>query len=127
MGDLFHHPSELEDEGVPDHEGPLVSKHLTGDDQEGVAPPARERPLASFEYGTTAEEQRRGESLDGRLRREEPDGSPRADPYPVGRLVEPDEGLSSDEEKDVVAYDAGSDGGGFSAEELAMHIQRRRS
>jgi hypothetical protein len=40
---------------------------------------------------------------------------------PVGRLVEPDEGLGADNERDAVAYDAGSDGGGASAEELAVH------
>jgi hypothetical protein len=40
---------------------------------------------------------------------------------PVGRLVEPDEGLTADTERDAVAYDAGSDGGGASAEELAVH------
>jgi hypothetical protein len=39
----------------------------------------------------------------------------------VGRLVAPDEGAHADEEKDEVAMDAGSAGGGASAEELAMH------
>ncbi|MFI5914442.1 DUF5709 domain-containing protein [Dactylosporangium sp. NPDC051541] len=39
----------------------------------------------------------------------------------VGRLVEPDEGLGPDEEKDAIAYDAGSAGGGASAEEAALH------
>jgi uncharacterized protein DUF5709 len=40
---------------------------------------------------------------------------------PVGRLVEPDEGAHPDDEKDAVARDEGSAGGGASAEELAMH------
>ena len=119
--DVFRHPSELEDEGVPDHEGPLVSKHLTGDGQEGVSPPA-DRPIASLDFGTTAEERREGESLDGRLRRELPDRLPTGDPYPVGRLVEPDEGLAPDEADEAVAFDAGPDSGGFSAEELAIHV-----
>jgi hypothetical protein len=39
----------------------------------------------------------------------------------VGRLVEPDEGITADEEKDAVARDAGAAGGGPSAEELAIH------
>jgi len=43
---------------------------------------------------------------------------------PVGRLVEPDEGVRQDDEKDAVAYDSGSAGGGASAEELAMHEVR---
>lgn len=42
-------------------------------------------------------------------------------PGPVGRLVETDEGGPVDNEADSVAYDAGSDGGGASAEERAMH------
>ena len=40
----------------------------------------------------------------------------------AGRLVAPDEGLESDTEKDMIAYDAGISGAGASAEEAAMHI-----
>ncbi len=40
----------------------------------------------------------------------------------AGRLVEPDEGLESDREKDMIAYDAGISGAGASAEEAAVHI-----
>lgn len=40
----------------------------------------------------------------------------------AGRLVEPDEGLESDAEKDMIAYDAGISGAGASAEEAAVHI-----
>jgi hypothetical protein len=40
----------------------------------------------------------------------------------AGRLVEPDEGLEPDTEKDMVAYDAGISGAGASAEEAAVHI-----
>jgi hypothetical protein len=43
---------------------------------------------------------------------------------PVGRLVEPDEGVREDSEADAVAYDAGAAGGGPSAEEAAMHEVR---
>jgi hypothetical protein len=39
----------------------------------------------------------------------------------VGRLVEPDQGVGEDTEKDAIAYDAGAAGGGASAEELALH------
>jgi hypothetical protein len=42
----------------------------------------------------------------------------------VGRLVEPDEGLTADTERDAVATDAGAAGGGATAEELAMHRVR---
>ena len=40
----------------------------------------------------------------------------------AGRLVEPDEGLESDTEKDMIAYDAGISGAGASAEEAAVHL-----
>src|SRR4051794_28747005 len=40
----------------------------------------------------------------------------------AGRLVEPDEGLESDVEKDMIAYDAGISGAGASAEEAAVHL-----
>ena len=40
----------------------------------------------------------------------------------AGRLVEPDEGLESDREKDMIAYDAGIAGAGASAEEAAIHV-----
>lgn len=113
-----------------------------------------EGPVAVDEFGTTAEEQRRGESLTQRLAREEPDATPdpvplgmlddgtvRADPDSpvstyetlgedpitgghVGRLVEPDEGSGIDQETDSVSYDAGSAGGGPSAEETAVHEVR---
>src|SRR5690349_9047029 len=39
----------------------------------------------------------------------------------VGRIVEPDQGVGEDTEKDAVAYDAGAAGGGATAEELALH------
>jgi hypothetical protein len=51
-------------------------------------------------------------------------GDPEArdvEPDDVGRLVEPDEGAHTDTEKDVVARDAGIDGGDESAEEAALH------
>jgi hypothetical protein len=40
----------------------------------------------------------------------------------VGRIVEPDEGAHTDDEKDAVAFDVGRDGGDMSAEEAAMHV-----
>lgn len=100
------------------------------------------------EYGTTAREQFEGEPVSVRLDREEPDvlndasvrgvGDEAADttnPFPesveregpghdrAGRIVQPDEGARTDEEKDTVARDAGTDLGGFTAEEAAMHVE----
>jgi hypothetical protein len=113
------------------------SESLTGDNTNdpldaGYSPPDRE-PKAT-RYGTTAEEQLRGETLDERLAEEEPDvgdGDRVADDFDVtgsvpderaGRLVAPDEGMRGDDEADAVAFDAGRAGDAASAEEAAMHV-----
>jgi hypothetical protein len=102
---------------------------------EGYSPPER-RP-ATHDVGTTAAEQRAGETWDQRLAlevpepdayevaaTEEPTGiwsGETSDPR-AGRLVAPDEGAHADTDKDEVAFDAGIDGGAASAEEAAMHV-----
>jgi hypothetical protein len=114
------------------------SETLTGDNTEdpldaGYSPP--DYPPHATRFGTTAEEQREGESLDQLLAEEEPDvfdqERPEADDYDVedssadprsGRLVAPDEGAHSDVETDEVATDVGRSGGAASAEEAAMHV-----
>jgi hypothetical protein len=151
--DNYPHPvSDPEAEGLPDYadddsnadERALSPRIADGPDP---APLPADRPLAVDRYGTTAQEQRVGESLDYKLAQEEPDVSPGAaaddlenippvQPYPdspvsmydipdgsrpVGRLVQPDEGVREDDEQDAVAYDAGAAGGGPTAEEAAMH------
>ncbi|GAB3600665.1 DUF5709 domain-containing protein [Angustibacter peucedani] len=40
----------------------------------------------------------------------------------AGRLVDPDEGVREDTEKDLVGQDVGIDGAGASAEEAAVHV-----
>lgn len=129
----------FEEEGLGPAEDGLPSKRITGDTQDGMIAP-RDFPLAADEWGTTAAEQERGEPLDVRLAREEPDVTAAADrpaddspfaatPYPddpderIGRIVDVDEGARTDTEKDAVAYDVGTDMGGFSAEERAMHLE----
>jgi hypothetical protein len=129
----------FEEEGLPAGEDGLPGKLITGDAQDGMEPP-HDYPLAVDEYGVTAEEQALGEPLDLRLSREEPEVTAAADlpadesegsdsPYPedpderVGRIVDLDEGARADTEKDAVAYDVGTDTGGFSAEERAMHLE----
>lgn len=135
MGDRIPDPgSELEEEGVPDHEGPLPEKVDTGDPQEGMAAPA-DNPDHADDYGVTLDEQRTGTPIGERLQEEQPEELPdfdpeagTADPYPSdteerrGRIVTPDEGAAVDTEKDNVGYDAGTDRGGFSNEERGMHI-----
>jgi hypothetical protein len=104
---------------------------------EGISPPEELR--GSTAKGVTAEEGREGETLNERLHQEEPDptaevdvesadadeGDDPADQFAgdkrSGRLVEPDEGIREDTEKDAVARDVGIDGGAASAEEAAMH------
>jgi hypothetical protein len=130
----------FEEEGLASPDPGYDGKRETGDTQEEIPVPG-ERPVAVDEWGTTAAEEIAGEPLDLRLSREEPDlleraqttpadESPDADqPYPVdrderaGRIVEADEGARSDTEPDAVALEVGTDGGGFSAEERAMHIE----
>lgn len=100
-----------------------------GDDplDQGIAPP--DRWSAGEGFGTTAEEQEEGESLDGHLAEEETEPDPYSDdlPYDVeqdrrsGRLVAEDEGAHADAEPDLVARDVGIDAGAASAEEAAVH------
>jgi hypothetical protein len=91
-----------------------------------------ERPVAVDDFGTTAEEQREGESLDGRLAREQPDPAMEVEvaylseaeglgDAPAGRIVDTDEGAREDDVKENVARDVGRDDGQRSAEEAAMH------
>jgi hypothetical protein len=140
---------------TPDDEGQLSAEDTLEDRgfddplDEGYSPPERPRGLDAF--GTTAAEEQQGESLDQRLRQEEPD--PTADPdldeprsrsdydddetgeesdeffdddevgdSRSGRLLAEDEGYGPDQEKDEVAEDVGIDGGAASAEEAAVHI-----
>ena len=40
----------------------------------------------------------------------------------AGRLIDPNQGIGPDVDKDMVGFDAGIDAGAASAEEAAMHI-----
>lgn len=132
-------PSRAEAEGIPDPEELTAGQSATGQD-EGVMEPPHDVALAVEDFGTTPAEVHDGEPLSGRLAREEPevlaaagrdaDESEGSDtPYDeragqgIGRLVEPDEGAHSDTESDLIASDAGTDLGGYSAEESAMHLE----
>ena len=131
----------LDQEGVPDLDGPLPEKARTGDPQEGETPPG-DRPRASVDWGVTAEEERAGEPIGVRVERELPDLGVRD---PVDEVAE-DLGLEAstfddreeaelrgrelvgddllaDDEKDMVALapEIGADEG-QTAEEAAMHI-----
>lgn len=96
----------------------------------GYSPPESYRGEG---FGTTADEALQGESLEERLRQEEPDTDPYAEvgedlddgevgTRRAGRLVDPDEGFGEDTEKDLFGEDVGIDGAGASAEEAAVHV-----
>ena len=142
-----HESADLTDYEVKDASDTLEGD--PGDDplDRGVAPP--ERWSAGIRFGSTATEQEEGESLDQLLSEEEPDVAFEADderpedfagdedagdedvdglllddgPDPrAGRLVADDEGAHPDAEADLVAHDAGIDGGAATAEEAAVHV-----
>ena len=114
----------LDEEGIPDLQGPLPEKEATGDPQEGGAPPS-EVP-ASLDYGTTAREEHDREPLDRRLTRELPDvGDPSDDAGDHGGviLVEEDEGAATDDDPDMAARGADPGLEGLSAEEAAIRVE----
>lgn len=96
----------------------------------GYSPPERYRGEG---FGTTADEALQGESLEERLRQEEPEPDPYADEVEIlddgevgteraGRLVDPDGGMGEDVDRELFGEDVGIDGAGASAEEAAVHI-----
>ncbi|MBM7509204.1 DUF5709 domain-containing protein [Nocardioides sp. 31GB23] len=122
------------------------SDQLTGEDtladgdvedqlDRGYSPPEKYSPGQGF--GNTPYEEASGESLDQRVAQEVPEPDPYAEAEAeadreqvagevgderAGRLVDPDEGLGEDLEKDLVGDDVGIDGAAASAEEAAVHV-----
>jgi Family of unknown function (DUF5709) len=139
------YPSGSPDDLDGENDSGLLEPGDTLDDRgvdpldEGWSPP--DRPWVSTDWGTTGDEEERGESLAGRLARElpeprEPDGDGLGDASDTdgellddevgdvraGRLAEDDDGYGTDEEAELNARDRGIDGGGASAEEAAVHV-----
>jgi hypothetical protein len=121
----------LDEEGIPDLEGPLPEKAATGDPQEGVSPPS-DTP-ASVDWGVTADEQREGEPLGDKLARERPDvfddeeRLARVDEAVEGshgvRLVDVgDEDVALPDDEGTAVARAVDDENGQSAEEAAVHL-----
>jgi hypothetical protein len=123
----------VDDEDQLQEEDTLVDRGLDDKLDEGYSAPEKWSPGEG--YGNTQLEEEMGETLDQRLRQEVPE----PDPYDgsedatenvggevgddrAGRLVAEDEGLGPDEEKDLVAEDAGVDGAAASAEAAAVHV-----
>ena len=135
------------DYSVDDEDQLQPGDSLSGDDvadilDRGYSPP--EHYSAGQGFGNTPYEEATGESLEQRIRQEEPepdpyserasgvdDGPSEADEFlddgevgdvRAGRLVDPDQGTGEDYEKDLIGTDVGIDGAGASAEEAAMHV-----
>lgn len=119
-------PGNIEDLGDGDVEDEL---------DRGYSPP--ESYSAGQGYGNTPWEEEHRETIDQRIGQEIPDADPYAEADDsddevlddgevgrarAGRLVDPDEGLGEDTEKDLVGEDVGIDGAAASAEEAAVHI-----
>jgi hypothetical protein len=143
-----HESADLEDYEIRDTSETLDDDRISDPLDTGVIPP--QHWSAGMRYGTTAEEEEQGESLDQLLAEEEPDvgeqdldyelpesdgededaGDEEVDglllddgPDPrAGRLVAEDEGAHPVGEADMVARDEGIDGGAASGEEAAMHV-----
>jgi hypothetical protein len=95
-----------------------------GEELEAVMERA-DRPLGTESFGTTAEEQVRGETLDQRLSEERREGQ--RDQAPVEDAVVIEDADEPDEEAELVG-DASMEHDPFTApEEAAVHVQEDRS
>lgn len=126
----------VEDDGVLDTSDTLDDDRVADPLDTGVAP--ADRWAGANRFGTTPAEARAGESLEQLLSEEEPDVDPYAEDGDddedelsrrgyerderAGRLVADDRGFGEDTEAESVAWDAGIDAGGASAEEAAVHV-----
>ena len=88
----------------------------------------QEEPDPNTAYGAPDNESGLDEEADDMVGGDDPDAIPAENDFVgdmgqrAGRLVDPDEGVREDQEKDLVAEDVGISGAGASAEEAAMHI-----
>lgn len=107
----------------------LDDPDVTDELDRGYSPP--DYYSAGQHYGTTAWEEEHRETIDQRIRQEEPD----ADPYSERGESAPEDGeldceaggtragrLGEDGDSDVFGHDVGIDGAAASAEEAAVHI-----
>jgi hypothetical protein len=141
--EMRHEAADLEDYEVEDASDTLDGDQIDDPLDRGVIPPQR------WSAGMRLAVQEDRESLDELLAEEEPDTSAGLDDEPpediygdedaadeyvdglllddgpdprAGRLVADDEGAHAVGEADLVAHDAGIDGGAATAEEAAVHI-----
>jgi Family of unknown function (DUF5709) len=127
----------VDDEDQPGNIDDLGDEDVDDELDRGYSPP--EHYSAGQGYGNTPWEEEHRETIDQRIGQEEPDDDvddqSRDEDYVddgevgdarAGRLVDPDQGLEEDTEKDLVADDVGIDGAASSAEEAAVHIVEDR-
>jgi len=147
MADVPDAEEQLDQEQPADS---LVDRGVDDVLDEGYSPP--ERYSSAERFGNTAEEMREGETFEERLRQEVPEedvaldeeaaeeqqdrdpleidpeddflGDAEVGDERAGRLVDPNEGIGEDDEKDLVGDDVGIDGAAASAEEAAVHVVR---
>ncbi len=129
----------VDDEDQPSNVDGLPDPDVADELDRGYSPP--ENWSAGQRYGNTPYEEATGESLDQRIAQEDPEADPYAEAdleddaegsedlvdgevgdQRAGRLVDPDQGLGEDSEKDLVGEDVGIDGAAASAEEAAVHV-----
>ena len=126
----------VDDEDQPGNIDDLGDPTVADELDRGYSPP--EKYSAGQGYGNTPWEEEHREGIDQRLAQEEPEPDPYAETddqfddvsladgevgdVRAGRLVDVDQGLGEDQEKDLVGDDVGIDDGAASAEEAAMHV-----
>ena len=122
----------VDDEDQPSNLEDLPDGDVDDELDRGYSPP--EKYSAGQGYGNTPWEEQHRETIDQRIVQEEPDPDPYAevvDDFPedgevgdrrAGRLVDVNQGIGEDVEKDLVGEDVGIDGAAASAEEAAVHI-----
>ena len=99
-----------------EQEGESLDQHLAEEEPDDAFDTGDEDQEPGYSTGDEdLDEEIADEDVDGLLLDDGPD--PRA-----GRLVAEDEGAHADTEADLVARDAGIDGGGATAEEAAIHV-----
>ena len=139
-----YHGYSVDDEDQPQSSGDSLvdDRGLANPLDEGFSP--GEKWSTGQGYGNTPLEEAMGETLDQRIAQELPEPDPYEEAESMsldaiergtaeegsevgderaGRLVEPDEGARADAEPDMVARDAGTDLGGYTAEESAMRLE----
>jgi hypothetical protein len=120
----------VDDEDQPGNIDDLGDPTVADELDRGYSPP--EKYSAGQGYGNTPWEEEHREGIDQRIAQEEPDVDPYAETgddflddaevgdVRAGRLVDTDQGLGEDQEKDLVGDDVGIDDGAASAEEAAI-------